>query len=148
MSIRMAVPVDIPTLKDIAVRAYEPYIERMGQEPAPMRPDFAGHIADDTVFVWDDGGVRAYAVIVIVIGEGEPLLENIAVDPKAQGEKLGSKLLNHVEMLLRQKGFGVVTLYTNVHMTENIAWYTRAGFAETRRGMQDGFERVFFRKEL
>ncbi|MDF1846787.1 MAG: GNAT family N-acetyltransferase [Parvibaculaceae bacterium] len=146
MSIRMAVPVDIPTLKDIAVRAYEPYIERMGQEPAPMRPDFAGHIADDTVFVWDDGGVRAYAVIVI--GEGEPLLENIAVDPKAQGEKLGSKLLNHVEMLLRQKGFGVVTLYTNVHMTENIAWYTRAGFAETRRGMQDGFERVFFRKEL
>jgi len=142
----MAVPVDIPTLKDIAVRAYEPYIERMGQEPAPMRPDFAGHIADDTVFVWDDGGVRAYAVIVI--GEGEPLLENIAVDPKAQGEKLGSKLLNHVEMLLRQKGFGVVTLYTNVHMTENIAWYTRAGFAETRRGMQDGFERVFFRKEL
>ena len=148
MHIRPADGPDILRLQDIAVRAYEPYIERMGQEPAPMRPDFAGHIADDTVFVWDDGGVRAYAVIVIVIGEGEPLLENIAVDPKAQGEKLGSKLLNHVEMLLRQKGFGVVTLYTNVHMTENIAWYTRAGFAETRRGMQDGFERVFFRKEL
>lgn len=135
MHIRPADGPDILRLQDIAVRAYEPYIERMGQEPAPMRPDFAGHIADDTVFVWDDGGVRAYAVIVI--GEGEPLLENIAVDPKAQGEKLGSKLLNHVEMLLRQKGFGVVTLYTNVHMTENIAWYTRAGF-----------ERVFFRKEL
>lgn len=146
MSIRMARLGDVPVLQEIAVRAYETYVTRMGQEPAPMRPDFAEHIADDTVFVWDDGAVRAYAVIVI--GEGEPLLDNIAVDPKAQGEKLGSKLLNHVEMRLRQKGFGVVTLYTNVHMTENIAWYTRAGFAETRRGMQDGFERVVFRKEL
>lgn len=111
-----------------------------------MRPDFAGHIADDTVFVWDDGGVRAYAVIVI--GEGEPLLDNIAVDPRAQGQRLGSKLLCHLEAHLSDEGFSAYTLYTNVHMTENIAWYSRSGFTETGRGTQDGFERVFFRKEI
>lgn len=146
MNIRMARLGDVPALQEIAVRAYEPYVTRMGQEPAPMRPDFAGHIADDTVFVWDDGGVRAYAVIVI--GEGEPLLDNIAVDPRAQGQRLGSKLLCHLEAHLSDEGFSAYTLYTNVHMTENIAWYSRSGFTETGRGTQDGFERVFFRKEI
>ena len=146
MTIRLARPGDIPAMQEIAVLAYEPYVARMGQEPAPMRPDFVGHIANDTVFVWDDGGGRAYAVIII--GEGEPLLDNIAVDPCAQRQRLGSKLLSHIEACLREGGFSAYTLYTNVQMTENIAWYTRAGFTETGRGVQDGFERVFFRKEF
>ncbi len=146
MTIRLAMTDDIPAMQEIALRAYEPYVSRMGQEPAPMRPDFAGHVAKDTVFVWDEGGVRAYAVVIT--GENEPLLDNIAVDPRAQGERLGSKLLAHVEAYLREEGFGAYTLYTNVHMTENIAWYRRAGFTETGRGSQDGFDRVFFRREL
>ncbi len=146
MSIRLATHDDIVALKDIAVRAYAPYVARMGQEPAPMRPDFAGHIAKDTVFVWDEDGVQAYAVIVL--GHDDPLLDNIAVDPDAQRRRLGAQLLSHVEDYLRQKGFRAVTLYTNVHMTENIGWYDRAGFIETGRGRQDGFDRVFFRKTL
>lgn len=146
MTIRLAKADDIPALQAIAVRAYEPYVARMGQEPAPMRPDFADHIAKDTVFVCDEGGVKAFAIIIV--GEKEPLLDNIAVDPKAQGERLGSKLLAHVEQYLREEGCGAYTLYTNVHMTENIAWYRRAGFTETGRGSQDGFDRVFFRKAL
>ena len=146
MTVRLAGPGDIPAMQEIAVRAYAPYIARMGQEPAPMRPDFAGHIANDTVFVSDEGEVQAYAVIII--GDGEPLLDNIAVDPRAQGQRLGSKLLSHIEVYLRDKGFSAYSLYTNVHMTENIAWYIRAGFTESSCGMQDGFERVFFRKAL
>eukprot|EP00435_Cladocopium_sp_Y103_P079025 s1_g2764.t1 len=146
MAIRLAKTDDIPALQEIAVRAYEPYVARMGQEPAPMRPDFADHIAKDMVFVCDEEEVKAYAVIVT--GNDEPLLDNIAVDPKAQGEGLGSKLLAHVEAHLREEGCSAYTLYTNVHMTENIAWYRRAGFTETGRGSQDGFDRVFFRKAL
>ncbi|WOF74479.1 GNAT family N-acetyltransferase [Parvibaculaceae bacterium PLY_AMNH_Bact1] len=147
MAIRRARSGDIAALQEIAANAYKPYVARMGQEPAPMRPDFARHIADDTVFVWDEGGVSAYAVIVAGDNE-QPLLENIAVDPEAQGWQLGSKLLDYVEGHLRQGGARAYTLYTNVHMTENIAWYTRAGFVETGRGRQDGFDRVFFRKAL
>ena len=146
MTIRLATSNDIPELQEIAVKAYAPYVERMGLEPAPMRPDFAAHIAADTVFVWDESGVKAYAVVVM--GEGEPLLDNIAVDPATQGQRLGSKLLGHLEAHLRDEGFSAYTLYTNVHMVENIAWYLRVGFTETGRGTQDRFERVFFRKEL
>ena len=146
MTVRLARPSDVSAMQEIAVRAYEPYVARMGREPAPMRPDFARHIAADTVFVWDDGDVKAYAVVIT--GGSEPLLDNIAADPAVQGQRLGSKLLAHVEVRLREEGFKAYSLYTNVHMTENIAWYTRAGFTETGRGTQDGFDRVFFRKAL
>jgi hypothetical protein len=37
---------------------------------------------------------------------------------------------------------------SNEAMTENIAYYTRHGYAETRRYEQDGFRRVFFRKPV
>ena len=33
-------------------------------------------------------------------------------------------------------------------MTENIALYTRLGFEETGRGRQDGYDRVFMRKQV
>jgi ribosomal protein S18 acetylase RimI-like enzyme len=146
MTIRTAVPADISALEEIAVKAYAPYVARMGQEPAPMRPNFVSHVAADKVFVWDEGGVQAYAVVVI--GDDEPVLDNIAADPAVQGQRLGSKLLAYIEAYLREDGFNACTLYTNVHMTENIVWYTRAGFIETGRGIQNGFERVFFRKTL
>jgi len=146
VTIRLATSNDLPALQAIAVKAYAPYIARMGREPAPMRPDFARHITADTVFVCDEGGVKAYAVIIT--NEDEALLDNIAVDPNAQGQRFGAKLLIHVESYLRDEDFSAYTLYTNVHMTQNIAWYTRAGFTETGRSTQAGFERVFFRKTL
>lgn len=33
-------------------------------------------------------------------------------------------------------------------MTENLAYYSRRGYAETHRAEQDGFRRVFFRKHI
>lgn len=33
-------------------------------------------------------------------------------------------------------------------MTENIAYYQRHGYTETRRATQDGFRMVFFRKTI
>jgi hypothetical protein len=45
-------------------------------------------------------------------------------------------------------GLPAVTLYTHELMTENLAFYARRGFTETHRGGQDGFRRVFLRKNL
>ena len=41
-----------------------------------------------------------------------------------------------------------VELYTNAQMTENLSLYPRLGYAKTGRRMEDGFDRVFYRKEL
>jgi hypothetical protein len=48
----------------------------------------------------------------------------------------------------RRRGHRRISLYTNVAMTENLAYYPRHGYRETHRGEQDGYQRVFFSKEL
>ena len=39
-------------------------------------------------------------------------------------------------------------LYTQEIMTENIALYTRVGYRETHRAVEQGLPRVFMRKDL
>lgn len=39
-------------------------------------------------------------------------------------------------------------LYTNVVMTENIRWYEKLGFVETKRVREQGFSRVYMQKVL
>jgi hypothetical protein len=41
-----------------------------------------------------------------------------------------------------------VRLVTNELMTENLEYYPRRGYAETGRGTQDGYRRVFFSKAV
>ena len=90
-------------------------------------------------------GVRGYAVIL-----DQPdgfWLDNIAVDPAAQGQGIGGRLLAAVESWLRQRT-GRYSLYTHVRMTANIAWYGRAGFTETGRRRVNRFDRVYFEKHF
>jgi ribosomal protein S18 acetylase RimI-like enzyme len=113
-----------------------------------MVADFPRHLENDVIFVIEDGDqgeVIGYAVIVIK--DGDYWLENIAVLP-AEGKKgVGTKLIEHVERYIAGKA-DKYQLYTNVKMPQNIDWYRRLGFDETKRGTEDGFERVYFVKAL
>ncbi len=61
---------------------------------------------------------------------------------------MGRRLLAYAEQTAKAAGYQAIKLYTNEAMTENIAYYTRHGYAEIRRHEQDGFRRVFFRKPI
>jgi ribosomal protein S18 acetylase RimI-like enzyme len=74
------------------------------------------------------------------------LLDNIAVQPDSQGMGLGRRLIAFAEGEARRLGFAEVRLYTHQTMTENIALYARLGFAETGRGRENGYDRVFMTK--
>ena len=50
--------------------------------------------------------------------------------------------------MARAAGAVAVELYTNARMTENMSLYPRPGYAETGRALENGFDRVFYRKEL
>ena len=52
------------------------------------------------------------------------------------------------EATARQRGLPILRLYTNVRMTENMPFYRGLGFIETGRRHEDGFDRVYFEKEL
>ena len=113
-----------------------------------MIANFDDHLQNDIVFVatvQPENHVVGYAVIMKK-ADGF-WLENIAVTPASGGQGIGTVLIAHVEAYLSGLAAGY-RLYTNVKMTRNIRWYQRLGFVEMGRGIENGFERVYFHKTL
>jgi ribosomal protein S18 acetylase RimI-like enzyme len=163
--IRSATPADCARLTDLANMAYERYVERMGHKPAPMTEDYAQRIAEGSVFVLEVlpagpdaekaepqtafAASSAITGFVVLLPEQDALLlDNVAVDPAAQGRGHGKTLMAFAEKKAREAGFHRISLYTNEAMTENLHFYQHLGYTETRRAQEKGFSRVFFAKEL
>ena len=145
--LRDAVAADARRIGEIARAAYRKYVPRIGREPAPMGADFAAEIATRRVVVVEaDGGVVGY-MVAWPQADGY-FIDNIAVDPAAQGRGLGRQLIDHAAHAARRHGLTALRLYTNVAMSENLSLYRRMGFVETHRAIEDGFSRVFMRRDL
>lgn len=148
MTVRPARRDDLAAIERIAKSAYLKYVERIGREPAPMVADFERQIARGTVFLAvDTGGVSCGFVVFYPRGDGVHL-ENVAVLPGCQGRGIGRLLIAYVEDWAFEHGFRTIDLYTNEKMTENMALYPALGFVEIRRGEEDGFRRIFYRKKI
>jgi ribosomal protein S18 acetylase RimI-like enzyme/phenylpyruvate tautomerase PptA (4-oxalocrotonate tautomerase family) len=145
--LRPAADKDVPVLRVIATAAYEGYVPRIGQAPAPMTADYAQAVRSGHTWVAAGHG-EVVGFVILIPQPGHLLLENVAVLPAAQGRGVGSRLLALAEDQAHRLGLGEVQLYTNEAMTENLAYYPRHGYTQTGRAEQDGFRRVFFRKRL
>ena len=146
-SLRRANPSDAESIADLAERAYEKYVARIGRRPAPMDADYVALIGEANVWVLTRGA-QLVGSLVTCVRDDHLLLDTIAVDPEAQGRGYGALLLARAEDDAREAGLTEVRLFTNAAMTENVAMYPRFGYVETHRGGQDGFRRVFFSKRL
>jgi len=147
MHIRRAVPGDVTAVTAVVEAAYAPYVPRIGREPAPMTADYASLVAGGEVWVGETDG-RVLGVLVIREAGDALELENVAVDPAAQGLGHGRALVSFAETRARERGLTAVELYTNEAMVENLALYAKLGFVETERRVEDGFRRVYFSKAL
>ena len=117
--------------------AYAMYVERMGQQPAPMLADYGALI--DRRVVWVAPAEDRLRGVMVMWPEGDHLfLENVAVHPDDQGQGIGRRLLAFADEQARALGLNAVELYTNEAMTENLAFYPRLGFAEYARRAEDG----------
>lgn len=144
---RFATPEDTSRLALIAFNAYQHYVPLMKRKPAPMLADYAEHVESDICFVASVNKlIVAFAVLVEKVDGW--WLEIIATDPAQQNKGAGAELLANCEKFLRAEGVSYYQLYTNEVMSGPYDWYIRSGFVETRRGTQDGFARIFMRKEL
>lgn len=112
-----------------------------------MTADYGGAVGRGEVWVAARDGVMA-GLLVLVRQSGHVLLENIAVHPDCQGSGVGARLLAVADEEAEAADVGEIRLYTNVAMTENLAYYRRHGYVETHRGHADGFDRVYFSKRL
>ncbi len=146
-SIRQADNTDLTAVEECATAAYAIYVARIGRKPAPMVADFAMAIAAGNLFVEVEAEtVRGF---VVFYPRGDHIhLENVAVDPRWQRCGIGTRLISFVETEARRLGFARVELYTNARMVENREIYPRLGYVEFDRRIEDGFDRVYYRKNL
>jgi GNAT superfamily N-acetyltransferase len=151
-NIRLAAPDDLPAIEALVARAYGHYVARLGTKPGPMLDDYGRLIADGRVHVLTergpDGEAAIIGLLVLIPEKDAMLLDNVAIDPRAQGSGHGRRLVALAEQAARDAGYGTIRLYTHVMMRENIALYGRLGFVETHRATEKGFARVYMAKTL
>lgn len=147
LELRIAVGEDARAVGDLVDRAYAGYIERMGRKPGPMLDDYAALIADGLVrVVCRDGQIRG--VLVLIEKDDHLLLDNVAVDPEAQGLGIGRRLVAAAEEAARRLGYATVRLYTHETMVENIGLYEHLGFSITHRAKERGYDRIYMAKAV
>jgi ribosomal protein S18 acetylase RimI-like enzyme len=145
--LRMATQDDLQAVEAVVRAAYVHYVARIGREPGPMLDDYAALIGKGQVHVIEHGGM-VQGVLVLIPEEHTMLLDNIAVSPNAQGLGLGRRMLAFAERAALASGYRSIKLYTNEAITENIALYSRIGYAETHRAEEKGLRRVYMAKPL
>jgi 8-oxo-dGTP pyrophosphatase MutT (NUDIX family)/GNAT superfamily N-acetyltransferase len=149
--IRLSEAADVGAIEALVRAAYLPYVGRIGRQPAPLEANYAALVAAGHVWVLGSANDSdVYAVLVAYpCGDGQGwFVENVAVDPHRQGQGLGGRLLAFADRQARARGLREMRLYTNVHMTENLALYAHLGYHEVERGTEDGFQRVYLCKLL
>lgn len=145
--IRKATSFDIQEIETCAVAAYTLYVERIGREPAPMVANFAASIGKGYLYVAQEDD-QIVGFVVFYPQQDHVHLENVAVSPGFQNRGIGTRLIRFVEQQAQQDGYTRVELYTNARMTENLGLYPRLGYEQFDRRVEDGFDRVYFRKTL
>ncbi|MFT4619973.1 MAG: ribosomal protein S18 acetylase RimI-like enzyme [Sulfitobacter sp.] len=145
--IRLAQPSDSARVQAIAAEAYAPYTPLIGRPAAPAVADYGARIAAGQTNVYEvDGLIAGYVVAFALDGAWE--LDAVGVDPAYQGQGIGGALIEHCEADAQTNGCSAVTLYTNVMMTANLTLYPSLGYVSTGRRTVDGYDRVYFRKDL
>ena len=91
VAIRCAVPGDVDILHAIAAAAYQQYIPRIGQRPAPMTADYAQTVRNQQAWAAiENGDITGF--VILIPQPGYLLLDNVAVLPAAQGRGVGTRL--------------------------------------------------------
>ena len=145
--IRAATAADVSVIGQIVEQAYRHYIPRVGKPPGPMLDDYAARVLEGVVWVIAEGSAVA-GIIVLLPRPEYLLLDNIAVAPARQGSGLGRRLLAFAEAEAVRRGYREIRLYTHRTMTENQRLYAAIGYEVVGHGSEDGYERVFMRKQL
>ena len=139
---------DVAAVKSMVDTADSKYIDRLGKLPAAMTADYDELVKTRIVYVLRVGGSVVGSVILTKAVDSIKV-NNLVVDPSAQGCRgYGRALLDFAERRARAQCLAALTLFTNEMMHENVGLYRKIGFTETGRKTEDGFNRVFFRKDI
>jgi GNAT superfamily N-acetyltransferase len=138
---------DAQAVANCVKAAFSPYIERIGRPPAPMLANFPEIIAAGKVWVAEIAG-RVVGVLVQNETEAGFYIDTVAAVPELKGTGIGRALLLFAESEAARRGYRSIYLCTNVKMTENQSFYPKIGYVEYERKLDQGYDRIFYRKQL
>jgi len=147
IAIRPAAMEDAGRISTCVRAAYQHYIERIGKPPRPMLEDYEKVIQQHRVLVAEVGAGLAGVLVLGQTPDGFRVM-NIAVHPTLQKTGVGKSLLQFAETEARRLGYDSIYLSTHERMTENQSLYSRIGYREYDRRVEDGYSRVYMRKKL
>ena len=149
MTIRLAEPKDAAAVSQLVNAAYSKWIPVTGREPMPMLADYPALIAQQVVYVAEDGEIVGVLVIWPMNENNSLYIDNLAVRPDHQRLGIGEFLLNFAEGQAREMKLPILSLMTNEKMEYNQAFYRKHGFAETRREtISEGRRAVWMHKPV
>jgi ribosomal protein S18 acetylase RimI-like enzyme len=145
--LRTATQADVPLVLACICAAFECYIERIGKPPASMLKDYASVIEQRDVTVAVCGATVVGVLILGQTHEGFRLF-TVAVHPLFQKQGLGRTLLRLAETEAAQRGHDGIHLATHEKMIENQTLYSKIGYVEYDRRIEDGYSRIYMRKRF
>jgi ribosomal protein S18 acetylase RimI-like enzyme len=144
---RRAGPADAAIVTAIIRAAYAKWVPVIGRKPKPMLADYAAAIRDHLIEIAELDG-KPVGLTELIPAADHLLLENIAIDPEAQGQGIGRRLMQRVEERAIEMGYALVRLYTNKAFAANLDFYRRLGYAiEREEPYKEGFT-VYFAKAV
>jgi N-acetylglutamate synthase-like GNAT family acetyltransferase len=124
--------------------AYTHYQERMeGVRLPPMDADYSSEIENYPTWVVESEG-NILGGLIMIFEKGNASIANIAVNPKLQGQGIGSGLMKFAELMAKENNFSELYLTTHVLLKENLSIYRHLGWEEIGRDNT----KVFMKKEI
>ena len=139
--IRLARPDEAGAVEELVQRAYGHWVAVVGRKPAPMEDDYPARIAAGQC--WVLAAPDLAAISVLERHTDHLMLDNVAVEPARQGQRLGVVMIAHAIGVAAGAGLPEMRLYTNAKMERNVALYSRLGFRETERKTVGHHARVY-----
>jgi ribosomal protein S18 acetylase RimI-like enzyme len=127
LAFRPARPDDAAAIRALVRAAYAKWVPVLGREPRPMQADYEAAVREHAFDIAERDG-QMVALIETMLHTDHCWIENIAVAPAAQGQGLGTLLLERTEAKARAANREELRLLTNGRMDINIALYRRLGF--------------------
>jgi GNAT superfamily N-acetyltransferase len=131
---REATPQDLAALRELERAAGAPFrglgMDVVADDEPPSVTKLSEFQADGRAWVWTDSDDVPVAYILVDVIDDEAHIEQVSVHPDHARQRLGQRLIDHVEAWARTRGLALLTLTTYRNVPWNAPYYARLGFDE------------------
>ncbi len=138
---------DLGIITSCVISAFSPYIPMIGKEPGPMKEDYEQALQCDEIWLCYDGELME-GFIYLIRAKDHLIFEVLAVNPECQGRGIGKQLVAFGEEKALEYGYHNIEVLTNEAFAVPQRLYSGCGYLEYKRGLEDGYQRIYYRKML